>query len=160
MGGFDTVLELALLALLTLTLVHAVRLQRALGGLRGDRAALHDAVAGFDGGTRRAEAALTQLQSLSDTLSNQYDRSTALRDDLAYLADRGETLADRLERSVRAARAIETAAPPTPPPSAAPSAASIAPSSAPPAPSWQDAAAGPLRSAAERNLLNALQGRR
>ncbi len=148
MGGYDTVLELALVGLLVLTLVHALRLQRALGGLRGDRAALHDAVAGFDGGTRRAEAALTQLQALSDALAHQHERAAALRDDLAYITDRGEGLADRLEGVVRTARVLEPAAPPPPPP--------VAPSYAP----AKEAPAAPLRSAAERNLLFALQGRR
>lgn len=139
MGSLDTVLELALLGLLAATLVHAMRLQRALGGLRGDRAALQEAVAGFDGGTRQAEAALARLQGLAEALSAQHDRSTALRDDLAYLSDRGEGLADRLDAAVRAARGLEPAL------------------ASPPA---REAAPGPLRSQAERNLMVALQGGR
>lgn len=139
MGSLDTVLELALLGLLGMTLLHALRLQRALSGLRGDRAALQAAVAGFDGGTRQAEAALARMQGLAEALSAQHDRSTALRDDLAYLSDRGEGLADRLEASVRSARGLEPA---------------LAPQRA------QEVTSTPLRSQAERNLMVALQGRR
>ncbi len=137
MGGLDMMLELALLALLGATLLHAVRLQRALTGLRGDRTALQDAVDGFDGGTRQAEAALGRLQLLAETMAAQHGRSQALRDDLAFLSERGEGLADRLDTLVRAARVAVPAVAST---------SAVAPAAA--------------RSLAERNLMVALQGRR
>jgi Domain of unknown function (DUF6468) len=111
MGGMDWLLEGVLIVLLGLTLVHAVRLERALGGLRRDRTALGEAVAGFDNSARQAEAGLDKLHSVTQEtalqLARKLEGAAVLKDDLAFLADRGEHLADRLEQLVRAGRAID-----------------------------------------------------
>lgn len=113
MGGMDWLLEIALIALLALTLVHAIRLERALGLLRRDRAALGDAVAGFDSSTRQAESGLGRLHIMTQEATQQATRSiegaAALKEDLAFLAKRGEDLADRLEQLIRAGRALDPA---------------------------------------------------
>ena len=113
MGGMDWFLEIALIALLALTLVHAVRLERALGLLRRDRAALGEAVVGFDSSTRQAESGLGRLHIMTQEATQQATRSiegaAALKEDLAFLAKRGEELADRLEQLIRAGRALDGA---------------------------------------------------
>ncbi|MDT7952679.1 MAG: DUF6468 domain-containing protein [Acetobacteraceae bacterium] len=149
MGTFDWGLELVLVALLALTLVHAVRLERALRKLRSDRAALGDAIAGFDDSARQAEVGIGRLQSASAEtvalLSQRLEQSGSLKDDLAFLIERGETLADRLDNLVRSARPLERAAAANTPPPAAAAASAAAPTSP------------KLRSKAERELLLALQ---
>ena len=153
MGVADVVLELGLIGLLVVTLVHCVRLQRTLGSLRQDRAALHDAIAGFDTGTRQAEAGLSRLRAVADELGAQVARAATLQDDLALLSDRGNAVADRLDTLVRAGRA---AVPPMPQAAPAPTPWSGLETAQPvPGP-----APGKLRSAAERNLMQALQARR
>lgn len=111
MGGMDWFLEIALIALLALTLVHAVRLERALGLMRRDRAALGEAVAGFDSSTRQAESGLGRLHVMTQEATQQATRSiegaAALKEDLTFLAKRGEELADRLEQLIRAGRALD-----------------------------------------------------
>jgi len=115
MGGMYWLLEIVLIILLGLTLMHAVRLERALGALRRERTALGEAVAGFDSSTRQAEAGLDKLHSVTQEtalqLSRKLEGAAVLKDDLAFLTERGEHLADRLEQLVRHGRAIE----PTPP---------------------------------------------
>lgn len=130
--------EIALMGLLMVTLVYAVRLERALGRLRVDRSAMQDAVLGFDAGARQAEVGVGRLREVADQLGGTMGQATALRDDLAFLHERGERLADRLDTLVRAARAVETE-----PPEVA-----------------VRGAGSSLRSRAERSLLVALQGRR
>ena len=110
MGGLETGLEVALLGMLGATLFYAVRLHRSIGGVRADRGSLDAAVAGFDSGTRQAEAGLQRLRDAAKTVSVQLDELSALKDDLVFLADRGAQVADRLDGLVRAARGIDPGA--------------------------------------------------
>ena len=147
MGEIQTAIELLLVVLLIATLLHAVRLHRALGGLRQDRETLQDAVAGFDSGTRQAEAGLAGLREMTEQLGGKLGHAAALKDDLEFLSERGESLADRLDALVRAGRALEPAL-------AAPRSMTF-----PPAASRGMPEADRVRSQAERDLLLALKGR-
>jgi len=166
MGGMDWFLEIALIALLALTLVHAVRLERALGLLRRDRTALGEAVAGLDSSTRQAETGLGRLHLMTQEATQQATRSVegaaALKEDLAFLAKRGEELADRLEQLIRAGRALDPGRTREQPAATAPAAAA-APARAEPAKSQSDlreAAPSRPRSKSERDLQEALMGAR
>jgi hypothetical protein len=103
------VLDLVLICLLAATLFHALRLERALGVLKRDRAALEELVAGFNASTRQAEHGIERLHEAADgagrQIARQMEAASALKDDLAFLIERGEALADRLDAAVRAARA-------------------------------------------------------
>lgn len=141
MSALNIVLEGVLVVLLGATLLHAIRLERALGILRGERAALGDAVANLESGTRQAESGVEQLRAAADgagrQLARQVEKAAALQDDLRFLLSRGESLADRIDALVRANRGL--AAPP-------------------PTPSEPEPADAPrVRSQAERDLLRALQ---
>jgi len=103
-------LELILVGLLAATLFHAIRLERALGALKRDRASLEELVTGFNTSTRQAEAGIERLRAAADgagrQLARQVEAALALRDDMALLIQRGERLADRLDGQVRAARPL------------------------------------------------------
>jgi hypothetical protein len=135
--------------LLTATLFHAVRLERALGVLKRDRTALETLVSAFNASTRAAEAGVERLRSATDgsgrQIQRQIDTATTLKEDLTFLVQRGEGLADRLDDVVRKARpALAAVEQPVPRASYASS-----------------VTAGPeepkLRSQAERDLLKALR---
>jgi hypothetical protein len=120
MSGMEWILELALVGLLLATVFHAVRLERALGVLKRDRAALEALVAGFNESTRAAEQGIARLRETAEgagrDLARQSESAQRLRDDLAFLAERGGTLADRLEALVRGGRALDaTGKTPSPP---------------------------------------------
>jgi len=106
----EWLLELALVGLLLATLFHAVRLERALGVLKRDRAALEELVAGFNQSTRAAEHGIERLRDAADgagrQIARQVDTATRLKDDLVFLTERGDTLADRLDQMVRDARSL------------------------------------------------------
>ncbi|MDA8249726.1 MAG: DUF6468 domain-containing protein [Rhodospirillales bacterium] len=101
-------LDLVLIVLLATTLFHALRLERALGVLKRDRAALEDLVVGFNAGTQQAEHGIERLRATADgagrQIAKQLEAASGLRDDLQFLLERGEALADRLDGAVRAAR--------------------------------------------------------
>jgi hypothetical protein len=153
-------LDMTLIVLLALTLFHALRLERALGVLKRDRSALEELVAGFNASTRLAEQGIERLREAADGagrhMARQVEAGGALRDDLGYLMQRGEKLADRLDALVRAARmlppeALRSVPAPVPVPVALVQNDDGAPPPAAPASEPR------LRSQAERDLLRALQ---
>ena len=176
----EWLLETALLVLLAATLFHAMRLERALGVLKRDRAALEDLVDGFNSSTRAAEQGIERLRAAAEGAGRQVQRqvetASGLKDDLLFLTERGERLADRLDQIVRAARPVAQAAAPLPaaaePPEPAlraldrlpaeeadpPAAPSSVFAMEPPSPlATRGAGGGGLRSQAERDLLRALR---
>lgn len=153
MDGMQWLLDLGLAGLLAATLFHAVRLERALGVLKRDRASLDELVEGFKASTRQAESSVTRLQAASDgagrQIARQMEAASTLKDDLSFLTERGERLADRLDGLVRAARPLAADAPR---PRAAPEPRVSEPRSAAPEPEKPRA-----RSQAERDLVKALK---
>jgi hypothetical protein len=111
MPGMQWLLEIVLVVLLAATLFHAVRLERALGVLKRDRAALEELISGFNASTRMAEAGIDRLRTAADgagrQLARQIEAASVLKDDLAFLNQRGDRLADRLDAQVRAARPMQ-----------------------------------------------------
>jgi len=119
MGFMQWVLEIGLSGLLIATLVHAVRLGRALALLRRDRGPLEELMQAFAVSTREAQAGVDQLRQTADgagrRIAQQIEVAGALRDDLAYMTDRAERLADRLDLAVRGSRPYDTARSSEPP---------------------------------------------
>jgi chromosome segregation ATPase len=157
MNNMQWLLEVLLTGLLTVTLFHALRLEKALGVLRRDRAALEELIAGFNESTRQAEGGIDRLRAVADGAGRQIarhvDQAKALKNDLAFLSERGEKLADQLDNLVRQARPLLDATPSAQP---APMRPMTAPRSAP-----QEApvaeADSRVRSQAEKDLLRALR---
>lgn len=149
----EWLLEIALICLLAATLLQALRLERALGVLKRDRAALEELVRGFNASTRQAEQGVERLRATADGAGRQVAQRIAaaqeLKDDVAFLTERGERVADRLEALVRAGRALSPEPRYTAP---------EPPRAAGPEPPAAPADAGPrLHSQAERDLLRVLR---
>jgi chromosome segregation ATPase len=119
MAGMEWTLEIVLVVLLGATLFQAVKLERALGVLKRDRASLESLVAHFNASTRQAESGIQRLRSAVDgagrQIETQLTKSVSLKDDLAFLTERGDRLADRLDILVRAARPLAHEHPPSAP---------------------------------------------
>lgn len=142
-------------ALLVVVIVFAVQLNRKLAAWRTESSAMEQQVATLTAALVRAETALTQMKGVVRedvaALDAAQKKAQSLRDDLAYLNERGATLADRLEHAVRSGLNAAPQAPPARP--------------APPAqPAPERPAAAPVTerpmSNAERELLKALEAMR
>lgn len=138
MTALEWAVQIAVIILLAATLPMAWRLHRMLSALRGDRVAIEAGAEGLGEASRHAEAALLRLRATSELAARQVAERVAsadtIREDLRYLVERAEALADRLEASVQAARPMAAAAAPIPGSASAPA----------------------VRSDAERELIRAL----
>lgn len=154
LGTVQSLLDAAVLPLLAVTLFHALRLRRALGVLSRDRHALEALVAAFNISTQQAENGIERLRGSAEgvgrAIARQNETALALKDDLAFLVERGDRLANRLDLQLRAA------------PSPAARAEPVRPELRPeprhePAYEPAGAASTRVRSQAERDLLHALR---
>ncbi|HEY0418673.1 MAG TPA: DUF6468 domain-containing protein, partial [Acetobacteraceae bacterium] len=92
----EWLIEIVLVLMLAATLFHALRLERALGVLKRDRAALESLVADFNASTHAAETSVARLRDAADgagrQIGRQVEAAARLKDDLVFLVERGDGL--------------------------------------------------------------------
>jgi hypothetical protein len=155
-------LDILVAVLLAATIIYGSLLNRKLGALRSNKAELDVLIQSFNDACMRAEAGVRTLRTATDeaTRLQQYlARGQMLRDDLAFLIERGTVLADRMEGNVRSARAetqsrgANGAAPSEPVArAAAPIASAAPPPAAPPPAPGAAVAPKPSQSVAELSV--------
>jgi hypothetical protein len=108
-SGMGIFVDLTIVTLLIVTIAFAAVLNRRLAAWRQDRSEFERVIAQFNQAAARAEAGVERLKVASEqtgkTLQQAVTKGQSLRDDLAYLVERAEPLADRMTEGVRAARA-------------------------------------------------------
>lgn len=168
----NLLLDVIIIVLLAATIVYAVILNSRLAQLRDNRDDLARLVAAFNDATARAESGIPRLRRAAEeagtALQERVEKAQTLRDDLAFMIERADSMAGKLENSVRQAREeVRT------PAAAAPAMPQVAPARAPragkhvaeppppPEPEFSEPefseSAEDERSEAERELLRALQ---
>lgn len=109
----EILVEIGFATLLVAVLVYAIRLNRHIGALQNNKAELEKLLAGFVSSTERAEQALDRLKvdskEKTEELEGLVSKAENLRSDLAYMLDRGEEIANRLEAGIRNGRRGATA---------------------------------------------------
>jgi len=172
-------LDIVVSVLMVATIAYATRLNSRLAALRKNRDDLARTIVSFNEATLRAESSIPKLRKAADeaghSLQDRVEKAQSLRDDLAFMIERADTMANRLENAVRSARVegparsgAEAAAPSSRAPASGPALASGRSS---PGRSAQQAAVASAsataeyglddeRSEAERELLRALQAMR
>ena len=115
MSGVSIFIDLTIVTLLIVTIAFAAVLNRRLAAWRQDRAEFERVIAQFNQAAARAEGGVERLKVASEqtgkTLQQAVSKGQSLRDDLAYLIERAEPLADRMTNGVRAARVRREEAP-------------------------------------------------
>jgi hypothetical protein len=97
-------LEIAFAVLLVTTIGYSIALNRKLGNLRQHKKDLERLAMTFSQSTVRAEDGVQRLKSSTMQMQKSIVKAQAMRDDLAFLIDRGALTADRLEEGVRGIR--------------------------------------------------------
>lgn len=101
-------IDILVSVLLVVTIGYAATLNRKLGQLRTSRAEFEKLVAEFSSAAVRTEGSIAVLKESAGQqqagLQNNIDRAGAMRDELAFILDRGDGLADQLDGLIRAGR--------------------------------------------------------
>ncbi|PZW41296.1 hypothetical protein C8P66_1213 [Humitalea rosea] len=113
MTALEWGVQALLLGLLGVALPFLLRLERQLRAIRAERGAMADGEAGLRQASEAAESAALRLRAVADGagrgLAERVAKAEPLRDDLRFLTERAEALADRLDGLVRAARPLAPA---------------------------------------------------
>ncbi len=115
-------LEIILILLLSATLFYALRLERTIGVLRSDRAGLGEVLASIRTALDNADRGIQGLQNMADhtgrALTLEVEKAWQAQEDLRFLLDRLESVASRVEATIKTGRAstaaveeLKTAAP-------------------------------------------------
>lgn len=175
---WKVLLDIVVSVLMVATIAYATRLNTRLAALRKNRDDLARTIIGFNEATLRAESSIPKLRKAADeaghSLQDRVEKAQSLRDDLAFMIERADTMANRLENAVRSARVEGSArggAEAVSAPRAPASGPALASGRPAPGRSAQQAAVAQAsaaaeygldddRSEAERELLRALQAMR
>ena len=105
---FRVLLDLIIALLLVATIGYAITLNNRLTALRRNRDQMAKIIASFNEATVRAESSIPKLRRAADEASGglleRVEKAQSLRDDLAFMIERADTMANRLETAVRSAR--------------------------------------------------------
>jgi hypothetical protein len=115
MSGASTLLDILVAGLLLATIGFAWRLERRIALLRSEKAQFAQLMADFTQATVRAEAGVRALEAAAADagrgLEGLVARAHGLREDLVYMIERAEPIADRLSQGARAEPLVAPAAP-------------------------------------------------
>lgn len=109
--SYTLLLDVVLIGFLGVTIGYAVALNRKLAGLRRHKAELQQLAATFTQATQKAEASIGRISTGTEALKERLGKAQELRDDLAFLVERANSAADRLEGAIRASRPKPAAGP-------------------------------------------------
>jgi len=115
MDRFQLGIEIALSALLLVTIFYSLYLGRALSVLRRDRGQLDALISSLQSSSAQAQSGIDHLRQTTElvgrALGKTVESGKSLKRDLAMLCDRSETLAQQLESLLPAGRVAAKAAP-------------------------------------------------
>ena len=111
MDSFELLINLAIIGLLVPTIIYAYRLNKSLNILRQNQSSLAKLVEALNEATFKAENSIPKLKSVtehsSEDLKEVVDCAKELKDDLLFINERADNLADRLENVIRDGRGIK-----------------------------------------------------
>lgn len=118
MDRFQLGIEIALSALLLVTIFYSLYLGRALSVLRRDRGQLDALIASLQSSSAQAQSGIDHLRQTTElvgrALGKTVESGKSLKRDLAMLCDRSEILAQQLESLLPAGRVATAAVKPSP----------------------------------------------
>ncbi len=106
---FEFYLDLLMIVLLIATIIYALMLNRRLAAFRRNREEMEQFLSAFHAATERAEILIQSLKDMAsqsgDALREDIERASGLHEDLSFMVDRGDAIANRLEKAASSANA-------------------------------------------------------
>ena len=111
MNNLEFIIDIVIIALLIPTIIYAYNLNKSLNMLRHDQKSLAQLVSALNEATFKAESSIPKLKSVtehsSEGLKEVVDNAKELKNDLLFINERADSLADRLENVISSSRNIE-----------------------------------------------------
>jgi uncharacterized phage infection (PIP) family protein YhgE len=111
MNSLEMITDIVIIALLIPTIIYAYSLNRSLNLLRQNQKSLAQLVSALNEATFKAENSIPKLKSVtehsSEGLKEVVDNAKELKNDLLFINERADSLADRLENVISSSRNIE-----------------------------------------------------
>ena len=112
MDNLEFLINLIIIALLIPTIIYTYGLNKNLNVLRQNQNSLAKLVESLNDATFKAENSIPKLKSFtqhsSDGLKEVVDNAKELKDDLLFINERADNLAERLEHVITDGRGIKT----------------------------------------------------
>jgi len=103
-------IDIVVITLLIATIIYAIILNRRLETIYQSRAELKTFLESFSSSLVQAQDSVKQLQGAGESafglINEEMGKAQSLRDDLNYLMERGEPIANDLDDAIREARAM------------------------------------------------------
>ena len=111
MDNIELIINLAIIGLLIPTILYAYRLNKNLTLIRQNQNSLAKLVDALNEATHKAEHSIPKIKSVaehsSEDLKEVVDSAKSIKDDLLFINERADNLADRLENVIRDGRNIK-----------------------------------------------------
>lgn len=111
MGSLDLIVNIIIIGLLIPAIIYVYRLDKNLTILRQNQSSLAKLVEALNDATFKAENSIPKLKSVtehsSSDLKEVVDSAKELKDDLMFINERADNLADRLEGVIKDGRSVK-----------------------------------------------------
>ena len=117
MNNLEFIIDIVIIALLIPTIIYAYNLNKSLNMLRQNQKSLAQLISALNEATFKAESSIPKLKSVtehsSEGLKEVVDNAKELKNDLLFINERADNLADRLENVISSSRNMEKQQTPT-----------------------------------------------
>lgn len=111
MNNLEFIIDIVIIALLIPTIIYAYSLNKSLNMLRQNQKSMAQLISALNEATFKAESSIPKLKSVtehsSEGLKEVVDNAKELKNDLLFINERADSLADRLENVISSSRNIE-----------------------------------------------------
>lgn len=111
MANLELIINLLIIVLLVPTIIYAYKLNKNLTLLRQNQSSLSRLISSLNDATIKAENSIPKLKNAteasSQSLKDVVDNAKSLKDDLTFINERADNLADRLETVIHDGRQIK-----------------------------------------------------